>query len=699
MKPRLARPRGASRVSSWKPLAQTLGTLATLPLLWFFVARVLSADRGIEFTDEGLYLLEAVEGRGSTALQFPYAWHTGPLLDVVGGNVADFRTLGGVILAIVAAWAAVTGFRAGARITERSPASGSGRPLEVWIALTAASSALLFYGGLVRTPSYNWVNLVGLLIAVTGLHLRLTWQGRSRAHNMLPEGITALGLFLTVPARPTTPILFALIAFPLLWRLMGLRRAATVMLTIIAMSAAVLLLAVLTQFWDRAFFSVFLRTASAPSFTASQSVMGGVLGMIRTPIEALRTAPFVALGLAAIVLRVAPRGRLRPRTGVVLGGVVLAAAGTLWGFSERVVVRVHGGWPSSGIADLVLQGRASQPSNHYLAQVRFLIGILVLVVLLSLALLSMRSEERARPDLIRVWVPPVLSFAAAILLLDPRQSVLFGGQGVFRFADPGVAGALFMLVLTACLLQRRREEDQAHTHSALVVALVLLALAYGFGSGNYPFPQAALAAPLFVAAAGACAGAAQGQRRRLIVATAAALMAVTTGTVLIDSHHRPYRTANISDQTEWVVLAGTQLRVDPGTAAFLEGLQRDAASAGWTKGDLILDLSEAWVPGLTWVLEGRPPVTTLLTIGGHGQRSVARLEHSLSFVDPDDARKAWTFVSVDQDGRLHPGSAALVDPFLEHVSCATLRHCFESVWREPTAAETGLEFWRPIRQQ
>ena len=80
-----------------------------------------------------------------------------------------------------------------------------------------AFGAPLLTGGFLRTPGYNWVNLVGLMLACTGavLAVMLPRDDRSfwrscRAHTAAARA--RAGMWFTVPAKPSSAPLFVLVA-------------------------------------------------------------------------------------------------------------------------------------------------------------------------------------------------------------------------------------------------------------------------------------------------------------------------------------------------------------------------------------------------------------------------------------------------------------------------------------------------------
>ncbi len=150
-------------------IASQVGLLAIAGLLlWQVLFFVLAGDRGLDLTDEGLYLLAARPPSLSAAWGTPAGWHTAPLFRAVAYDVAPFRTLGAVLLVVSAGALGYLAVAVGQRIRETEP-DRRNRSERAFGALLGGLSGFLHYGGLVRTPSYNWLTVLGSTLAVLGL--------------------------------------------------------------------------------------------------------------------------------------------------------------------------------------------------------------------------------------------------------------------------------------------------------------------------------------------------------------------------------------------------------------------------------------------------------------------------------------------------------------------------------------------------
>lgn len=256
-------------------------------VLWGALFVVLAADRGLDLTDEGLYLLAAQPPSLEAAWGTPWGWHTAPLFRAVGYDVAAFRTLGAFLLVVASATLGFLAVSVGQRL--RGPGQ------DVWLvgerafgAAMGGLAGLLYYGGLLRTPSYNWVTVFGATVAAAGLLQVVVTQlsgrtgpvgGESAARWPAASGyvvgvLTAgFGAFFTVAAKPTTPIFFAILAIPIL-RIAGDLRFAVRTVSAIAIAAAGFIgVAMIAGLWPWDFVSPFLKALEAPSLLPQQ---GGV---------------------------------------------------------------------------------------------------------------------------------------------------------------------------------------------------------------------------------------------------------------------------------------------------------------------------------------------------------------------------------------------------------------------------------------
>lgn len=315
---------------------RAVGAAAAIAL-WPVLAWVFATDRGIGFRDEGLYLLAADPPSSTARWVTPFGWHTAPLFRWLGHDVAAFRTLGLWVLVLVGAW---FGHLVGGSVVGSADTRSDGA-VRAATAATGALGAPFLVSGFLRTPGYNWVNLLGLVVAAVGVLLarRLAPDGptpwRDRAAHGAAAAI-AVGVWFTVPAKPSSAPLFAAVAIAVLapylrrrtWPFAGLTAAWGAACTVVGLAAG---------WWPASFLTVLWRSATFPPLHENQTMAGAFVDVLRTSkvalhdLRLLRPAALLVMAVAAVITAIV----VRRRAGVApwlralpLALAVLAAVGT-----------------------------------------------------------------------------------------------------------------------------------------------------------------------------------------------------------------------------------------------------------------------------------------------------------------------------------------------------------------------------------
>lgn len=313
--------------------------LSCLVALWWLVAWVFSSDRGLGFRDEGLYLLAADPPSPTARWVTPFGWHTAPFFSMVGHDVADLRTFAVCLLVVVGA---LFGWTVGRRVTDSTDGT-SGRAVRWGLTAVGAFGAPLLTSGLLRTPGYNWVNLIGLLLAATGAVLATmvsdqgSWWRSPRAH--VAAGVLSLGVWFTVPAKPSSAPLFLVVAA--LFVVPVLRRRAWTFAALTAVwGLGWTALGIVAGWWPTDFLSVLERSARFPPLDRNQTIPGAFMDVLRTPkvawkdLALLRPAAIALMVVAAIVAVVAHRrthpGRVLRTAPLVLATVAAVGTAVPW---------------------------------------------------------------------------------------------------------------------------------------------------------------------------------------------------------------------------------------------------------------------------------------------------------------------------------------------------------------------------------
>jgi hypothetical protein len=610
--------------------------------LWFVLDAALASDRGLDLTDEGLYLLAADPPSRVAAWGTPWGWHTAPLFRLVGGDVASFRTLGAVILVAASAALAVAAASGRWRMPEHSVEPVT--PIEMTLAgLSGALGGYLYYAGMLRTPSYNWVVVLGSVVAATGILLNLP-----PAHNRMPRlgvGLAAFGLFLTIPSKPTSPILIGLILGALIWRRVDFRVAVRHVLGLASATTMLVVLAVTLGMWPLYFHEVFLAALAMPTPSDGQTLTGALLGYAQIPNAILRTAPGAALAavIVLVVRRVKPASMpARDRLKLVGGAAIFM--GTLWIVLRALTTAVYE--ERALFLNSLIVGRDIVPLENYLDRAFRLWLVVASIVLALLAALAPVSRQRR-------WGLLLLLVGMAAFEGQVHQSVMLGGEGKGRFVLHGTTTAMLLLVAVALVALSERDPTIPNVSRprelprgvlGLVGSLVAIAFSTAFGSAHGPYSQTALAAAMLAAAGVAAAMSIDRRHSRfapLFLLTS--MLLVLSASVTADNWAKPYRTAPIVEHTSQIEVAsrGAQLRLDPSTVHILNELREAAVQSGWGPGLPLLGIVDPWHSTLPWLLGARVPDSLMLTLGGRA----ALLDWNLERLDVDEFSDAWLLVS------------------------------------------------------
>jgi hypothetical protein len=552
------------RVSATRLLVILLASLSVLVLLWLVLAEILQADRGFDVTEEGMYLISADPPVRWATWRFPFGWHTQPLFALVGFDIGQFRVVGAMILVLSAG---ALGW-----VTARTVLKGGRQHLAVsqvvslMVLLIAAGGSLLYYAPFLRTPSYNWLALVGLIVAMTAALWAVGAQRSERRLRALPEPrefaaavVASLALFAALPAKPPAALLgLALTAALMTER--GWRAAVRWTVLLMVLILAWISLAVLVGLWPANFASVFGMIMSRPPQDERSSVSWAVMSLMTAPrsfagaLSSAETRPFVLLLLAgaALIAPLLARRTWFPLrvTGVVLTCVAAASmAGAPVPFISPTLRAM--GWASPAIA------------------------MACLLVLLAVLLARVRLAKPASPE------------------------------------QPGRSRSPRWWVVTT------------------VLALMPLAYAFGSDNGAFGQSAGAAGLVLLGAAVPAMTVELR-PRRICLVSIVLTTTLVITSTGLLSGRVNPYVNPDLEQQTVSTQLGshGAQLNLSPGMADRIAALREAAIRNGWETGTPMVDLTYALNPGYPYALGGRVPNTVMLTAFGFNG-SVAIAEENL----------------------------------------------------------------------
>lgn len=600
--------------------------------LWFGLTFILATNRGLDLTDEGLYLLAADPPVAAANYGFPFGWHTGLLFRLVGYDISAFRTLGALVLVLAGGW---LGWSAVASVLNSFIRKEQGG---LWLHLMGAAigsaGSLLYYASLLSTPSYNWLNLFGITLALVG-YLNLCENQhhppqKKPRHLWFFSAVAAAGLFIMTPAKPSSPLLVGALGAILLFLHAPFHRAIGINFRISAWLLAFIAASILSGFWQWPVSDYFLSYFQTPRLLSGQKPLGAIEAIWSLPetywnhFIRLQKGVLVCFIFGAFMLGigcVASSSRKWPGSIYALLGLGLGAVGSLF------VARATLGF-----------GSDFAPIDRSCFD-------LLVTAALSLFIVSA--------------IPPILS------LFWTEQSK--GGW-------PNTAHGVRLLSIAAYLLGA--------------------SFVYGFGSGNTPYRMAAEAVVFLLVGVAVLHLA---WRPLLLKASSFLILLVVTSllvaSTLIDAHEKPYRQKAISEQTVPLRVGrhGSALYVSPDIAEQLTSLRQQAESAGWQPGTPLFGVVWRWASTVPYFLGAKVPDCLILTIFGYpGSVELAqyRIDHQLGAFP---AEKAWILTS--EPSSLETKKVSELEMVLSALTAST-RLTFPRNYQR-VALSGDLELWKP----
>lgn len=657
---------------------------------------LLATDRALDLTDEGFHLLAAQQADlASSYLNIPpFHWHTRPLLLLVGNDVAAFRAAGAAIIfvlsALIGASAARTGQLLrleGTKSTSRVSANRFVDSTEIAAgSVIALLASLLFFGGLIlRSPSYYWVNTVGMLIGLLGI-LAVT-QGRiaSRSNSSsqgdarfrseaefrresLNNALVGFGAFFAFPGNPITAVGIIFAFFAILRSIPTQPSPRRSVLEASSWAAGFGLAAAAVGFWSTSLPQMLLRALGKPSIgTAStgEALLKSLSDFAAALLLDNRFRLLTALVpvLAVLVHRwvrnktedspFAQRSRSKELPLVFLWALV-AVPHLLY-----ATIAIVYEFPSGSFADVLMPERTLievASYQHFALAIYRLAGpVLMAAFLAHLALLAVASRRMAAA-LAAAWVYVSLRGTDVYV-----QTTLVGAVGSRRTPYPHVGITLIVLALGVGLihligsLESRQSQRWTHASRRIAMVVFLLGLVAGTGSANgyLAFLQltgVVVAAALIVLSLSTHSRLHRWSSAAAVFATLLALSAIYTS----DNAVHPYRNPPLAQAVVPVEFgpARSVVYVDRDLAESLTRLASSAEAAGWVPGTALLDLASPWVPGVPAHLGARVPQSILPTMGGFrlgGEKDVLR--SNLLDLQRQSFPDAWVLITAEGDNR------------------------------------------------
>lgn len=623
----------------WKPLL----LIAVLVIVWSVVGFALAPEKGLDFTDESLYLLSADPPTRASFWGLPFGWHTSPLFAMVGYNISLFRTVGAFLLFVAAGcvgWVAAQMALIGSESRNQSP----GRLFAVigWLfAATAGVGSLMFYAGMLRVPGYNWLNLLGILTAGAGiLGIAKTCSDRStpNLYKLLLWVIpVAFGAFLTIPAKPSSPIaILALMALSVALTA-GLKQSLRATLVAATALASLVFIAIASGLWPRNFLHAFTTGifSDAPPLLEQHSISGAVQSALTVPwtflnqVGNLPYAWFILLFMSIALFAI--RNFKQHTYKNLLSALLLLFASILCLYAN-------------GVSSSLIQGADRDRWNTPMPVTT---GLLLTTVCFVLALLHTGKNNVDMMSLIKAT----------------RYTIIY------------------TLFLTA------------------------MPFVFSFGSGHGAYNQAFLASGLFPVAAGYALLSSR-LTLKMKAASVAILFAYATllsSATILDSRRNPQRCPDLAQNTVLTEVGprGSRLYLAPDNAQRVNTLRQAFEEHAAGGPPSLVPIVWSWSTGITYAFRSALPDCLMLTIFGY-PNSVALAKYNISHRLGNVKRpKSWILIGdartwfdlTDQELKSHPVKneelLTVAQSFARGIG-RTFPVDYESVF-----TVNGLQVWKP----
>ena len=269
--------------------AKTIFIIRTfsLPVLFLALSNIIAPQKGMDFSDEGHYLLSADPSKLSDAWGWPYGWNLHLLFRISGYSISNFRMYGFVLLLLAT-------YRFSKKLCELLIENQNNRLNkfeQILFQILVTSSSVLFYSGFLRSPNYNWLNLVGMtlfLAGIFGLIIQLNESVSQKKQEWKCKTEMALGLFIALPAKPSTYGFGMISLFLCIFILKNLNRAIQISVQVTLIVVSFISLSLLTGFWPTTILNQIAQIIKMPPLAPNHSLTGAIQDLGTTPFKLIR---------------------------------------------------------------------------------------------------------------------------------------------------------------------------------------------------------------------------------------------------------------------------------------------------------------------------------------------------------------------------------------------------------------------------
>jgi hypothetical protein len=268
--------------------------------LWIVCYAAILAPFGVDFTDEGLYLFEASNLKAVWGVPYGRILHY--IFAFCGYDVGYYRALSFSILVMLHFLIFKELIRSSNYIIQKNI---------VWFIfyLIIFCFSFLFFNGLfIRTPGYNYINYLSIVLFVFAV---LRWRNQLRLDNYYPELMLFLSLAVSTTSKPTTTILMLVVLVVLYFRgYIHLTKKSYNKHTVLAIIGALIIFLITYPACFYLFDYVFIRKENNVVFLESQTFSVGILksalsygkSIIENKIYGFNTLCIILVSLGIILL-------------------------------------------------------------------------------------------------------------------------------------------------------------------------------------------------------------------------------------------------------------------------------------------------------------------------------------------------------------------------------------------------------------
>ncbi len=237
----------------------------------------------IDFGDESLGLIGSSLADGHRTFLYGNEWFTRILYFSSGENLSNYRSIGATLLFILGMLTSTVIYDKFFiyNISYTSVKSSYTSVItKLLVGITGGLVALNYYQGFARSPNYNWLNYLGIFVAIFALLNLMDLNSISRVKHKIYLLILALSIILTLFAKPTTPF-FLLICFIFLRFRKGFRILFKEVFLIFFFTVTILSSLIILKLVPQNFYLVFYDKLNSPPLTPEHTILYSFIDIFR----------------------------------------------------------------------------------------------------------------------------------------------------------------------------------------------------------------------------------------------------------------------------------------------------------------------------------------------------------------------------------------------------------------------------------